>query len=90
MFNTYHAKYWFIRWPLDHLFHSEHFTLSQLRRLPNFGSDHFALFSELSFENERLIEQQGLDADVNDFAWARDKADEQGVSKEDVPQPGNQ
>jgi len=30
MFNTFHAGYWFIRWPLDHLFHSDHFTLSKM------------------------------------------------------------
>jgi endonuclease/exonuclease/phosphatase (EEP) superfamily protein YafD len=33
MFNTFHAGYWFIRWPLDHLFHSHHFLLSQMIRL---------------------------------------------------------
>jgi endonuclease/exonuclease/phosphatase (EEP) superfamily protein YafD len=90
MFNTFHAKFWFLRWPLDHLFHSKDFTLSQLRRLPNFGSDHFALFSELSLESNRFMKQRGLDTDVNDLAWASEKADEQGVNKKDVPQPGNQ
>jgi len=33
-------------------------------------------------------EQQSiLTTDENDFAWAKDKANEQGLSKEDVPQP---
>ena len=89
MFNTFHANYWFIRFPLDHLFHSDHFTLSKIFRLPSFGSDHFALFTELVFEPGRDIQQNGLDADANDQSWAKAKADDQGVSKSDVPQPGN-
>src|SRR5690625_7365810 len=24
MYNTFHAGYWFLRWPLDQLFHSDH------------------------------------------------------------------
>ncbi|HCY83527.1 MAG TPA: endonuclease [Desulfobacteraceae bacterium] len=47
MFNTFHARYPFIRWPLDHVFHSPHFTLSSIRRLQDIGSDHFPLFVEL-------------------------------------------
>jgi endonuclease/exonuclease/phosphatase (EEP) superfamily protein YafD len=90
MFNTFHAKIWFLRWPLDHVFHSEHFTLSSIRRLRSFGSDHFALFTELVFENGRDVQQSGLDADQEDLAWAKAKADNQGVSKEDVPQPRKQ
>jgi endonuclease/exonuclease/phosphatase (EEP) superfamily protein YafD len=88
MFNTFHAKFWFLRWPLDHVFHSEHFTLSSIRRLRNFGSDHFALFTELVFEIGRDVQQSGLEADQDDLAWAKAKADSQGVNKKDVPQPG--
>lgn len=85
MFNTFHAKYWFIRFPLDHLFHSEQFTLSKIFRLPGFGSDHFALFTELVFEPGRDIQQSGLDADADDLSRAKVKADNQDVSKNDVP-----
>jgi endonuclease/exonuclease/phosphatase (EEP) superfamily protein YafD len=88
MFNTFHADYWFMRWPLDHLFHSDHFTLSSIRRLRGFGSDHFALFSELVFEAGRNVQQSGLEADDEDLSWAKAKADDQGVNKNDVPQPG--
>ncbi|MGI8996032.1 MAG: endonuclease/exonuclease/phosphatase family protein, partial [Pyrinomonadaceae bacterium] len=40
-YNTFHAKYPFIRFPLDHFFHSNHFRLIGFRRLSYFGSDHF-------------------------------------------------
>jgi endonuclease/exonuclease/phosphatase (EEP) superfamily protein YafD len=86
MFNTFHADYWFIRWPLDYLFHSDHFTLSRIFRMRGFGSDHFALFTELVLEGKR-DEQSSLKADEDDLAWAKDKTDDQGVSKEDVPRP---
>ena len=88
MFNTFHADFWFMRWPLDHLFHSDHFTLSSIRRLRGFGSDHFALFSELVFEPGCNVQQSGLEAKAEDLSWAKTKADDQGVSKNDVPRPG--
>ena len=88
MFNTFHADYWFMRWPLDHLFHSDHFTLSKISRLAGFGSDHFALFTELVLETGYNVQQSGLKANEDDLAWAKDKADDQDVSKNDVPRPG--
>lgn len=90
MYNTFHAEYWFMRWPLDHLFHSHHFTLKEIDRLRYFGSDHFALFTELVYEKEVDPEHNGLEADETDIAQAVDIATRQGVSKTDVPQPGKQ
>jgi endonuclease/exonuclease/phosphatase (EEP) superfamily protein YafD len=88
MFNTFHANFWFMRWPLDHLFHSHHFTLSRICRLRRFGSDHFALFTELVFEGGCNVQLSGLEANGEDIAWAKDKVDNQGVSNDDVPRPG--
>ncbi|MDN7135881.1 endonuclease/exonuclease/phosphatase family protein [Pseudidiomarina terrestris] len=51
-FNTFHAKLPLLRWPLDHLFHSEHFMLVKMRRLPKFGSDRFPLLIELALKKE--------------------------------------
>jgi len=43
MYNTFDATNPLFRWPLDHVFHSNHFTLLTLKRLPSFGSDHFPM-----------------------------------------------
>ncbi|BBO67970.1 hypothetical protein DSCA_19000 [Desulfosarcina alkanivorans] len=88
MFNTFHAEYPFLRWPLDHLFHSNHFTVTSIQRLPYFGSDHFAILTELSFSPLRGERQSGLEADRDDKSWAASIADEQEVSAKDVPKPG--
>jgi endonuclease/exonuclease/phosphatase (EEP) superfamily protein YafD len=49
MFNTFHADYSLVRWPLDHIFHSEHFKLVEIKRLDHIGSDHFPLLSILTY-----------------------------------------
>jgi endonuclease/exonuclease/phosphatase (EEP) superfamily protein YafD len=53
MFSTFHAKHPFARYPLDHVFHTRHFSLKELRRLPYIGSDHFPILAELAFTPER-------------------------------------
>jgi len=73
MFNTFHAGYWFMRWPLDHLFHSRHFTLAFLKRLPAFGSDHFPVLVELVLDEVRGARQAGLEADRGDQAEAEER-----------------
>ncbi len=88
MFNTFHAGFWFLRWPLDHLFHSDNFTLDNIRRLRSFGSDHFALFTKLVYETERNVDQEGLDASEKDHAWAKVKIENLDVNQSDVPALG--
>ena len=87
IFNTFHAKYWFLRYPLDHLFHSHHFTLSSIYRLPKFGSDHFALLTELVLHPQNNNPQNGLEADPEDLSWAKSKIEDQNVDQNDVPNP---
>ena len=46
-FNTFNARHWWLRWPLDHVFHSSDFAVADLRRLDHFGSDHFPIYIKL-------------------------------------------
>lgn len=52
IFATFHARHRWMRYPLDHLFHSKHFAVAQLKRLPDVGSDHFPIFIELVLQTE--------------------------------------
>ncbi|MBV2128699.1 endonuclease/exonuclease/phosphatase family protein [Arsukibacterium indicum] len=53
MYNSFHADYPFMRWPLDHLFHSSHFTLQHIHRLPAIGSDHFPMLIRLCYTGQQ-------------------------------------
>jgi endonuclease/exonuclease/phosphatase (EEP) superfamily protein YafD len=87
MFNTFHADYWFLRWPLDHLFHSDHFTLVEIHRLPGFGSDHYPLLAELVLEWGMRDQQEGLKGDRQDLQTGEEKMRQENVSERDVPKP---
>ncbi|MEQ8625529.1 MAG: endonuclease/exonuclease/phosphatase family protein [Vicingaceae bacterium] len=87
MFNTFHVKYPLLRWPLDHLFHSDHFTLNSIQRLPSIGSDHFPLFTTLSLTPAVGANQKGIEVESEDYERANEIADEKNVSSEDVPIP---
>ena len=63
-YNTFNADYPFLRWPLDHVFHSTHFKLESIKRLPNIASDHFPIYIRLSFAPENKYEQEEPEADA--------------------------
>lgn len=88
MFSTFHAKYPFLRWPLDHFFHSAHFTVVRIIRLPYFGSDHFPIFIELAYNPNDGAEQNGLEADEEDEEWAEEKMEDENVDDDEVHTPG--
>ena len=57
-YNSYNAKNPLFRYPLDHVFHSVHFELVRLRRLPSVGSDHFPILIELQYDRDGKRKQE--------------------------------
>lgn len=85
MVNSFHAQYRFLRWPLDHLFHSHHFRLVSIQRLREFGSDHFPVLVELQYDP--APEQQSLQASAEDEQDARETLASRNARESDVPEP---
>lgn len=74
MYNTFSADHRLLRWPLDHVFVSNHFRVAELRRLKNIGSDHFPILFHLVLT--RLNEQRGqLNPDETDEELAEEIMD---------------
>jgi endonuclease/exonuclease/phosphatase (EEP) superfamily protein YafD len=73
MFNTFHARWFFMRWPLDHLFHSDHFRLVRLQRGMSFGSDHFPIVVALELDPAARHEQDPPDRRPRDEREAQEK-----------------
>lgn len=53
LYSSFHARWWFLRWPLDHLFLTREFRLKRMQTLSAFGSDHFPILVEVTFEPGR-------------------------------------
>lgn len=70
MYSSFHAHYPPIRFPLDHVFHSNHFRLIELKRLPDIGSDHFPIYVSLAYEKTAELVQERPEADPEDHAEA--------------------
>ena len=76
LFNTFNAKYFFLRWPLDHIFHSYHFRLNEIRRLPFTGSDHFPMFLSLCHDPDLEARNEIPEPDQEEMEEAREKVEE--------------
>ncbi|WP_374444994.1 endonuclease/exonuclease/phosphatase family protein [Epilithonimonas sp.] len=81
MFNTFHAKYWFLRWPLDHFFVSPHFRLVDMKVMKSVDSDHFPIWISLVIRNEDTENQ--LDISEKEEAEVNEKIEE-GIEKGDA------
>lgn len=77
MFNTFHTESPIVRYPLDHAFATEHFRLSDIRRLPDIGSDHFPLLVVLDFDPSGAGENDEAQREAGDAEEA-DEAIEEG------------
>ena len=75
-YNSFHAHVPVFRWPLDHVFHSTHFKLVDLHRLPDIGSDHFPILITLQYEPEAPAEQDTPDEKPGDQKLANEKLEQ--------------
>ncbi|MFW5658309.1 MAG: endonuclease/exonuclease/phosphatase family protein [Bacteroidota bacterium] len=57
-FNTFHAGIFLLRWPLDHIFHTDDFKLIVMKRLGNVGSDHFPVYIKLHYKPRAVKHQE--------------------------------
>ncbi|MFB9080096.1 endonuclease/exonuclease/phosphatase family protein [Flavobacterium procerum] len=72
-YNSFHAHYPFLRFPLDHAFISTELKIKEMKRLHNFGSDHFPIFISLQYEAAAKLEQEEMHPDKGDIAVAEEK-----------------
>ena len=72
-FNTFNANYLLLRWPLDHVFHTDDFTLIDIARERNIGSDHFPIYIKLNYTARAKRLQEGLEPDKAEQEWAEEK-----------------
>lgn len=72
LFSTFHAQYPFARWPLDHVFFSEHFLLADMHRLNDVGSDHFPISVSLCRAPWAPTLQDAPEASQDDHRDARE------------------
>ena len=75
-YNTYNADHRLLRWPLDHIFLSDDFTLIEMRRLEHMGSDHFPILATLHQDFSAEADQKEPEANGEEHKEAGDKIDE--------------
>jgi endonuclease/exonuclease/phosphatase (EEP) superfamily protein YafD len=76
LYSSFHAEYPFLRWPLDHVFHSEELALVEMRRLGYVGSDHFPILVELAATPQAARVQDTPHADAEDQETADEMVEE--------------
>ena len=76
LYATFNADWPLLKWPLDHLFASEEWTLGDFRRLDDIGSDHFPILVELCHQPEAAASQEGERPEPEDLEEAREHIEE--------------
>lgn len=71
-YNSYHVDYFFLRYPLDHVFHSDQFQLADIRRGEDIGSDHFPILATLVYNPEAAPLQEGPKAEEDEHEEAEE------------------
>lgn len=76
LYATFHADHAWLRYPLDHVFHSDELALVHLERLGHVGSDHFPILIELALDGVRARAQDAPGANRDDRERAAEAVEE--------------
>jgi endonuclease/exonuclease/phosphatase (EEP) superfamily protein YafD len=72
LYSTFHAGNRLLRFPLDHLFISEHFAVNEFIREGDIGSDHFPLYARLVMDPSVPAVQEPPESQEDDFQEAQE------------------
>jgi len=73
-YNTFSSRHFFVRFPLDYIFCSKEFGLISMKKMPENGSDHFAMFIHLCLAEEMKQAHDAPDADAKEISEAKEIA----------------
>jgi endonuclease/exonuclease/phosphatase (EEP) superfamily protein YafD len=76
IYATFNADWPLLKWPLDHLFASEEWTLGEFRRLEDIGSDHYPILVELCLQPQAAAIQDGNKPEPGDVEEAEEHIEE--------------
>ncbi|HHE3613608.1 TPA: endonuclease/exonuclease/phosphatase family protein [Pasteurella multocida] len=81
LYSTFHAKYPFLRWPLDHIYHSNDFMMRDIRVLSEIGSDHFPVYGCFQYHPCVEVAQPEPEVEETDHELAQEKIAEADPEK---------
>ena len=81
--STFHAKYWFLRFPIDLMFHSENVFIQELKTLENFGSDHLPVYCQFYIDQHNNDQKEEIE-----HATAEEKKEAQEMIQEGIEEDG--
>lgn len=61
LISTFHAKYFFLRFPIDQLYHSTDIFVKEIRALENFGSDHLPLYCKFYIDKVNGVQDEQVE-----------------------------
>lgn len=83
--NTFPANLPFLRWSLDHIFHSNTFQLDEMRIFDRVGSDHLPVLIHLAYEPQDQFKQPEPEADHEEEKIAQSKVARETSVNEPAP-----
>lgn len=82
--STYHAKYFFLRFPIDLIFHTSDIFIEELKKLEYFGSDHFPIYSKFLIGYEKPSRDNDVENLEDDEKENVDKLIQEGKKEKSV------